>query len=776
MNEDRNILMILGIVAIVAIFGLSMTIITQRENSSGYVSKVAEEQVSQQLSTSSKIPFDTSEFFDQTRKDASAKEMTKTLIQKGLAYKNSGGELKESIEDQIVEDAKARKEVMKQLALEDPKQFLALSVPLDIRNSLPEKAKPYVEKEQTITGMLEVIHVDEITDDGHNDHTHSKDRFDYFVYDSSNRRIRIRMLDDSLMKAETGSRVRFKGMGFENDDILAAESTTNLEVLASGTLGNPEGYRNFALIFVNYENKQSTVDIAKVKSDIFTSSTSLNAYIQEVSFYKLGMKGYYNQDGDIYVVTIPYNNTNCSSMYSKWGQAAEVAATSQGYSSTNYNNVAFVFLSASGCGWGGLGSVGGKYTWNNGFSRSVITHELGHNLGFWHSSSIVCQYGSQTVSISNNCTLYEYGDVYDVMGSSASMKHYNTYWKRKISWIGASGVINVSVNGDYTITPMETLNSMPQVLSVKRPGRTDYYFVEYRRPIGFDANIQTEDVNGVMIRLVGTGSSNTRFLDASPSSSGSYFRSLTLNNVFQDTISGVTMQLLSYDNASATVRVTYGPAECIRSAPAVTVSPSSNWAYPGYNRTYVVTVSNMDTTTCNSSIITTSISNTDSGITLNPTTNSATISSGASSTFSFTVSTTENTLAKTYTIPVVSTNTKSGLKGTTNVVLDVVAPDYDAPVLTITSPADGSTISTKGSMTISATATDASGIYDLVIYFDNVFIKRCSSGSTGTSATCSAKYKFTASKSGSGPHTILVRAMDNSPKQNYVEKTTTVYG
>jgi hypothetical protein len=52
------------------------------------------------------------------------------------------------------------------------------------------------------------------------------------------------------------------------------------------------------------------------------------------------------------------------------------------------------------CGWGGLGEVSGSYTWINGAYRSLITHELGHNIGWLHA----------------NTPTDEYADCGDIMG------------------------------------------------------------------------------------------------------------------------------------------------------------------------------------------------------------------------------------------------------------------------------------------------------------------------------------------------------------------------
>ena len=48
----------------------------------------------------------------------------------------------------------------------------------------------------------------------------------------------------------------------------------------------------------------------------------------------------------------------------------------------------------------------------------VVAHELSHNFGTHHASSLTCTSGGQPVSISSTCTVSEYGDPFDVMGNA----------------------------------------------------------------------------------------------------------------------------------------------------------------------------------------------------------------------------------------------------------------------------------------------------------------------------------------------------------------------
>ena len=91
-----------------------------------------------------------------------------------------------------------------------------------------------------------------------------------------------------------------------------------------------------------------------------------------------------------------------------------------------------------------------------------------------------------------------------------------------------------------------------------------------------------------------------------------------------------------------------------------------------------------------------------------------------------------------------------------------VSSDATPPAVNITSPANGAVVS--GSVTISATATDASGIQRVWFYVDDVYLR--------SDAIAPYTATWNASGAGSGPHTIRVRAYDNAG--NYADTTVSV--
>ncbi len=108
-----------------------------------------------------------------------------------------------------------------------------------------------------------------------------------------------------------------------------------------------------------------------------------------------------------------------------------------------------------------------------------------------------------------------------------------------------------------------------------------------------------------------------------------------------------------------------------------------------------------------------------------------------------------------------------GASATVTVTVNNVA-DITPPVVTLTSPANGATLPAKGSVSVSATASDASGISQIVLAIDGAVKKTCVAVTT-----CS--YSWAMSKVSSGTHTITAKATDTaSPTPNTASASISV--
>lgn len=124
------------------------------------------------------------------------------------------------------------------------------------------------------------------------------------------------------------------------------------------------------------------------------------------------------------------------------------------------------------------------------------------------------------------------------------------------------------------------------------------------------------------------------------------------------------------------------------------------------------------------------------------------------------------------TIPVISpTSTPSPTSTSTPTPSPTPTPvssDTTLPVVSITSPLNGSKLPTKGTVKINTSATDLSGISQIQIYFDNKLLTTCS-----LVTTCSASQAV--NKLSTGSHTIKATSTDNSANKNTNSTSITVY-
>ncbi|MFA7702489.1 MAG: hypothetical protein WCX80_03460 [Patescibacteria group bacterium] len=110
----------------------------------------------------------------------------------------------------------------------------------------------------------------------------------------------------------------------------------------------------------------------------------------------------------------------------------------------------------------------------------VAIHEMGHGMGLFHANSLNC---GQTI-FSLPCPMIEYGNFYDGMGLARYGLHFNAYFKELLGWISSSS-ITINKSGVYTINPIETSSGIKSAKIKLADG--NYFYIEYRQPIGFDA-------------------------------------------------------------------------------------------------------------------------------------------------------------------------------------------------------------------------------------------------------------------------------------------------
>jgi hypothetical protein len=431
----------------------------------------------------------------------------------------------------------------------------------------------------------------------HEDYSDGTSRFRYFL-ESNGERFELYFGAGAPTHLLTGSPVRVNGLR-ANHEIAVDSPTADIESLFGPTsamvsplvVSGTFGVQRVAVMLVNFSDNAAQPYTPAQATPLFFTTTSNwdleNSYGQ--TSLTGSVFGWY---------TIAASSTVCD--YSAIATQARAAATAAGVNLANYNRYVYAFPN-NACGWWGLGTVGGNPSsaWINGsLQLRVIAHEMGHNFGLYHSHAWDC--GALPIGI--GCTSIEYGDTMDVMGGSSY--HFNAFQKERLGWLnyGASPPITqVTGSGTYVVDGYETVGSSPKALKIPIGTAGSNYYVELRRPLGFDAGMSSNPnmMNGVLIHQASPSNpDSSQLLDMTTSSSWSD-PALVVGQSFTDSTNQITITPLSITSTNASVAVTFGSAGCTRVNPSVTMSPSQSAAVAGGTMvSFTTTVTNNDTANC----------------------------------------------------------------------------------------------------------------------------------------------------------------------------------
>ena len=125
---------------------------------------------------------------------------------------------------------------------------------------------------------------------------------------------------------------------------------------------------------------------------------------------------------------------------------ARTIAKAMGFDYLSYNLDAVRWNGAVGS-YGGSASVGGRGMRLKTSSVSTFCHELGHNLGVWHAN----MWRTTPPSFIGPGNNLEYGNTFDLMGSSSTTGQYTAHFKNILSWLPNETHWNVTSSGTYRI-------------------------------------------------------------------------------------------------------------------------------------------------------------------------------------------------------------------------------------------------------------------------------------------------------------------------------------
>lgn len=474
-------------------------------------------------------------------------------------------------------------------------------------------------------------------------------------------------------KPASGTKIRVKGARRSDDSIeVAYLSSTESGSGSSGTATYTPttfptyGAQNTLVILVNFQDKptEQPWTSSEVRSFMFNTISDL---MVENSYQQASVTG------DVYGwYTIPVSSTVCDQ--TAIANAAKAAASSAGANLSAYSHYVYLFPKGA-CQFSGASTVGGSpsQAWINGkLTVQVVGHELGHSFGLEHSIGLNCN----GETLGDNCQTMEYGDTVDLMGG-APTGHFNAYQKERLGWLnsGASSppIITVEASGTYTLDTYELAGSQAKALRVLKSHDTStgwktWYYVELRQAIGADgwiANSLLADpnniLNGVLIHTAPDWVRNTSMLlDLTPETQHLRDPALVAGLSYSDADAGVTITTNAVANGRATVTVTLGgggtpPATCTRANPTLSLTGPTQAVAPGTAVSFNLTVQNNDSAGCGASSF--NLSRTvPGGWSGALAANALSLSPGASSTTSLSVTSASTAADGSYAISVAASN------------------------------------------------------------------------------------------------------------------------
>jgi chitodextrinase len=366
---------------------------------------------------------------------------------------------------------------------------------------------------------------------------------------TAHERIAVQFQRDAPDGFDNGATVRVSG-DRHGGALVADGAATSTGVLASAP--GWSGPRRLAVILINFTNNATKpFSRAFANAVMFTNSNSVRAYYYEQSHGAVSLQG-----GTFDWIRVPYSNATCQPQ--AWEAAARAIFNARGISLSSYTNFMYVFPATPSCAWRGMGYMPGATTWINGTPNlRTPAHELAHNFGVHHASTLRCTSNGIRVALSSTCRKSEYGDPFTTMGASMR-RHDDNLALVQMGYLPTSATRTITTSGTYSLVHASA-GSGVRILGIPR-GNGTWFYLEYRRPYGtyFDNFTSTDPaVNGVSIRLARSWSTitQTQLIDTRPSTSTFADAPLRRGSTFRDYLTGMTISVASLGRTTASVTI-----------------------------------------------------------------------------------------------------------------------------------------------------------------------------------------------------------------------------
>jgi hypothetical protein len=337
---------------------------------------------------------------------------------------------------------------------------------------------------------------------------------------------------------------------------------------------------------------------AGLAADTSITAASVQAMVGRVSSYWSSQTGGRVSFATAQVLPMYRSAYSCasttSSTYDMWDEALRRMPAANG-PGKHLVLVAPGGAERGGCpyGLGTIGAVGasGNDVFVAGLNQSLLAHELGHNLGLYHSNALRCN-GTQDMPVSHlafpGCQTNPYDDLFDVMGYSGT-----NYGEGNLNAVHLAGmnllpnaVRKIPANSGVTNVRIAPLSSAAdnRTLRITDPSGASY-FVEYRTNSGRDSvaarnpwrpswgvRVMRDDPNA-------PASAGSYELDATPTSLSTYDynRAIPVGRTFVAASKKLAIGVMSESATGATLTISNWASPVVPSTVTLSV-PMRAWA------------------------------------------------------------------------------------------------------------------------------------------------------------------------------------------------------
>jgi hypothetical protein len=281
----------------------------------------------------------------------------------------------------------------------------------------------------------------------------------------------------------------------------------SLAINAQVTVQPVLGTQTAAILPFDYAEDGLEIPISEINEGLFTSSNSVKAFYDEISYGKMTFSG----------TVFPYR-TNLPPLYGVgYTNCYPIDSIIVNQPDVDYSIIDNIVLfvhdtsTTSSCSAGVSSSDKLPFTTDDGpflfrrsgfrtefyfpsdFSRitsSTVAHELMHSIGNdFHSNSYIKDNGEWT--------LQGYGNVFDILGLRSQASHPCSVIKHKLGWLTENEIHTVTQSDTFRVYPLEqNLPNQTQALIIELPNSVDLQpndnfqfdrlYLEYRGLTGFD--------------------------------------------------------------------------------------------------------------------------------------------------------------------------------------------------------------------------------------------------------------------------------------------------